>query len=76
MCFGVPKSGSPADKLIMSCPSDFNLFARADIVIVADELILETDFESAIIIYLFEFDIYVSYAVGINHSRKNNWSVS
>ena len=41
----------------MSLPSDFNLFARADIVIVADELILETDFESSIIIYLFEFDI-------------------
>ena len=69
-CFGVPKSGSPADKLIISLPSDFNLFARADIVIVAEEFIFKTEFDRDTIIYLFEFDFYVSYASDINHSRK------
>ena len=67
---GVPKSGSPADRLIISLPSDFNLLASADIVIVADALILESDFDRVTIIYLFEFDIYVSYASENNHSRK------
>ena len=69
-CSGVPKSGSPADKLIISLPSDLNLFARADIVIVAEEFIFKTEFDRDNIIYLFEFDIYVSYASDINHSRK------
>ena len=60
----------PADRLIISLPSDFNLLASADIVMVADALILESDFDRFTIIYLFEFDIYVSYAPENNHSRK------